>query len=1328
MLLRCLFLCVLGSVAYAQTTSSGFSIGQGAPTEAIRSRFTSNYYRGRFPTITSLPALTTVSAFGGTGFVQEFPDLTKNAGIRHALIIGNSIFDGQGFVVDTYQVFAQTYAYYLSGGLGFANLGFPISDTDIVQVKDAAGNVVLTYEYQFFQKSYALFAWSGPPDVTSTNTNFFLREPYFSRWKALGQLGTLGAVTSAETAVTRDNVTATQLDFEYGYMFNTTAGPSAGRIVVVKAPVNQVYRAAGGPAGRLGLPLNDELQLANGRRRQTFQNGSIEYAAGEVPAIRNAVFSVSLTSAGSIRLNLNDAFPLRAQMITNTGESVADRDVSWTTSNSRVIQIAVPPNQTGMATLRAVGGGSAFITATSEGKSSPPLTVFVSAPCCAVGEGAPTAALQQIFLDAVARNRLNPRLPSPSPVQRFGAGYLQEFASADSGLRFVLAKPDSSSVAYLLTGGLLTAYEATGGPGGPYGYPAGDPTATGRQLFENQAALAGDPVRSVEGSLLTRWAQLGYETGVLGNPASAVARFLTFSATGGRAQSFGNGAILMAESGPLANRPFYVVGVIAAKYAEIGGAQGTAGLPTSDEFQVGGRRRQEFEGATLDYAPGENVVLVTQKSRRPTVLSTPATVVAGNRVRLSAGGFDPGTDLRISITGQPDFLVSTASGSYAWDAFVPATARSGAVTVRAVAVGPGVAGPDAPAAETIYQIRALADIRFSLAKLRGDSQTGPPGAVLPVALRIALKDEFGSPVVNAPVRFNPSPGGAIAQPEVFTNSQGEAEAFLRLPAGEGVALATAEAGRQAVTFSFRVAAQTLSNFPRLTQNSEDKVGNGQDPLSKKGALIAAAASVLRYYQGRGELAQPNGPADPVVLNQFLRDACVFDAASNKICDAFLTPFDAAGEQLLNPWRVGLFTGGGVDALVEAPTAEAVRDLVAGGSPVVLALSLTLNGQAAGSHFVVATGIDGAGSLLLHDPSPVLNRASLADYLNGFTNSAGAWRGTLVGAFRLLPRAPAAGQFLVHSNGQIGLASVAGPCGATLEFPQVAAVPAGPALAAPPPSIRFRACVAAPTAIDPFQLDLSQGIAPFRAVLTELGQPSQRVELSGATPAAYRVSRPNGASLLVAAQTLTFRADQVLNSASFSRLVAPGTLITIFGAGLSSPVNTPGPPPSVEVDGVAAAIGFASSFQINAQIPPAAAPGRATLRIRTAFGSVEQSLDIATVAPAIFTLGPGLGAVVNQDGQINSSTAPVPRGQAIVIYGTGFGVTRAQGQLQVAVTPVEAFLNGRQLTVAYAGLTPGIVGLYQANAIIPRDLPPALDYRLTLRQANVESNPVNLAVQ
>ncbi len=275
-------------------------------------------------------------------------------------------------------------------------------------------------------------------------------------------------------------------------MFTATCRTSAGRIVTVKEPINSVYRLNGGPSGRLGLPLNDEFSvLANGRRRQQFQGGSFEYGVGETPVLRNAVFAVTLTSAGSLRLNLNDTF-----------EVGPDGDDHWRERDRsrRVVddvefagdQIAIAPNQTGRATLRA-GGGKASITATSEGKASPPLTVFVSAPCCVAGEGAPTAALQQIFPGCGDTQPAQSEAASASPVQRFGAGYLQDFVAADSGARFVLAKPDLGSLAYVLTGGLLDGLRSRRRARGPLGYPSSDPSATGRQLFENAAALAGDP-------------------------------------------------------------------------------------------------------------------------------------------------------------------------------------------------------------------------------------------------------------------------------------------------------------------------------------------------------------------------------------------------------------------------------------------------------------------------------------------------------------------------------------------------------------------------------------------------------------------------------------------------------------------------------------------------------------------------------------------------------------------------------------------------------------------------------------------------------------------
>jgi hypothetical protein len=53
-------------------------------------------------------------------------------------------------------------------------------------------------------------------------------------------------------------------------------------------------------------------------------------------------------------------------------------------------------------------------------------------------------------------------------------------------------------------------------------------------------------------------------------------------------------------------------------------------------------------------------------------------------VRVTTAGFADASSLRVSITGQSDFVVKTQTGSYFWDLYVPTNAAAGAITVRAV--------------------------------------------------------------------------------------------------------------------------------------------------------------------------------------------------------------------------------------------------------------------------------------------------------------------------------------------------------------------------------------------------------------------------------------------------------------------------------------------------------------------------------------------------------------------------------------------------------------------------------------------------------------------
>src|SRR5262249_50871431 len=156
--------------------------------------------------------------------------------------------------------------------------------------------------------------------------------------------------------------------------------------------------------------------------------------------------------------------------------------------------------------------------------------------------------------------------------------------------------------------------------------------------------------------------------------------------------------------------------------------------------------------------------------------------------------------------------------------------------------------------------------------------------------------------------------------------------------------------------------------------------------------------------------------------------------------------------------------------------------------------------------------------------------------------------------------------------------------------------------------------------------------------------------------------------------------------------------------------------SVTIQGETAQITMASPFQINAVVPFDLAPGSYDLQIQSPFGLVTQSVDIAANAPAIFLKDDVTqGAVVNQDGSPNSNLKPAVRSQIVNIYATGLGAVTQQGNFSVVASPVSVVVAGSELNPSFAGLAPGLSGVYQINVTIPGDTPPGLDLPLLLRQ-------------
>jgi uncharacterized protein (TIGR03437 family) len=1254
------------AAAPAFSQSTPVDVGSGAIDPVIRQQFVNAFFRNGFSNLVTTPPVADVRRFGPTGLIQEFNPLTGSGG-RLALVKANTstVVDEQSGV---FQVLALLYANY--SAVGVATAGYPTMDT--AQCINAAAG---TCFWQLFDKQFALFSYSTVQP--SGSQNFSVKEPFFTLWRNAGGITVLGAATSAETAATsRAGSAYTVQSFQNGLTFSITSGTLSGREVVVVPPVTSAYLANGGPGGFLGLPTGPAVSVGTNRFRQTFEGGAIDYDSTGTTSIRLPVHSIGLNPGPTtLTLKLNDTFQVTAVPRALNGDVLADRPIAWSTTNGRVVSIQA---NGATATLRAVGGGVAAITATTEGRISPPIQVFVQTTCCEVGEGAPSAAAAQALQDAVTRNRLVLQLPGRNPVRRLGNGFVQEFATT-AGVRVVLALPDRVAQAYVLSGSLLGRYEELGGATGMLGYPLSDASAGGRQSFEN-GTLAGAPVRLVSGALLTRWQALGLETGAAGPPVSDVSNFFTFAATSGIQQAFRSGALY---SIPLAGRVHFTTGAIHARYVQLGGPEGRLGAPANDEYAVGGGRRQDFEGGYLVVAAGAAEATVVETPRAPTVSANPGTVIAGSRVRLALGGFGENRRIRVRTTGEQDFFVQPANGAYAWELLVRSNATPRTITVVAEDTEQSVS------AQASFTIRATVDARPRLTKIGGDGQAGAPGSLLPVPLRVQLVDESNNPLAGVAVVFTASPGGAIVRASAVTDNSGEAEAVLRLPAREGIALVTAEALLQVVTFQVRMTGGTLSSFPR--------VSDAGDPY------LASAAAILRYLQDRGEVTSPSAAPNPAALAAYLRGFCAFDGAGAQICDGVLengTP---------NLWRLAGFMGGKLEVVALPATEAVLRDAVAAG-PVLVSLALE-NGSA---HAVVATSIGPNGEVLIMDPSPAFGRRSLEEYLVGF--SAGnitytgniTYKGRITGLLRLEPRVPANPGFLVVSTE--AAPEVAGPggvCGATFIVERNGT------------ANRFRYCDGAQSV---YQLDLT---APgrFTATVTDLAAVGARYPLAGEQMASFRVSRP-AVPWEVAPLAASFGTMTVLNGAGFTPDLAPGALVSVFGIGL----GRPGSPTTAEIGGRPAEVLFSSAFQVNLAIPLDLPAGRYPLRLQTPFGAAEAEVELRELAPAIFRLGEGQMAVVNVGGGLNSPALPAARGTALIVYGTGFGAVEPLGNLTRTVRPVSARINGLEVPVGYSGLAPGYIGLYQLNLVLPMDMPPGLFQRLELRQGGVVLLPLTVSIQ
>jgi uncharacterized protein (TIGR03437 family) len=150
------------------------------------------------------------------------------------------------------------------------------------------------------------------------------------------------------------------------------------------------------------------------------------------------------------------------------------------------------------------------------------------------------------------------------------------------------------------------------------------------------------------------------------------------------------------------------------------------------------------------------------------------------------------------------------------------------------------------------------------------------------------------------------------------------------------------------------------------------------------------------------------------------------------------------------------------------------------------------------------------------------------------------------------------------------------------------------------------------------------------------------------------------------------------------------------------------------NGVPAPITYAAARQINCVVPYSLVPGdTAYVRVITPSQRIDgDGYQVVSAKPGLFTIdgtGRKAGAILNENGTVNTPDNPAERGSVIVLYATGDGIVSpsvADGQvngstLPKPVLPVSVRVGGRPANIDYAGAAPGfIAGAMQINVRLP----------------------------
>jgi minor extracellular serine protease Vpr len=232
---------------------------------------------------------------------------------------------------------------------------------------------------------------------------------------------------------------------------------------------------------------------------------------------------------------------------------------------------------------------------------------------------------------------------------------------------------------------------------------------------------------------------------------------------------------------------------------------------------------------------------------------------------------------------------------------------------------------------------------------------------------------------------------------------------------------------------------------------------------------------------------------------------------------------------------------------------------------------------------------------------------------------------------------------------------------------------------------------------------------------------------------------------------------IVNAASFELGpgLAPGSYMTIFGAGLSEASRTFSTPylplslsgVSVSFDDTSRGISvpgrlhFVRDNQVNVQIPWELA-GSTSVQVKVSLGDSQTALvrvPLQRVSPGFFEYQDGSNRVAAARDEANAivgSGNPVQRGRVVQFFVNGLGgVTEPQASGEAAPTDrlvrttstPTVTIGGQNAPVQFSGLAPGNAGLYQVNVVVPQNIGTGLQ-PVTLSIEGVDAKATQIAVR